>query len=211
MRTPEFVDDDGIGGWVRLDGESYIEVPGHESFSLPTSGAGLTVEAWMCLHRADFPGGYIHWFGKGERRKQEWGFRLYSSLDPGSPGRISAYAWNLLGGEGAGAHFLHSVPMGTWTHLVASYQPGDADAAGAGVVTYRNGDWQERPPDPTTLYDHPPRWRIFPEAGDAPLRFGTRSCDNSLVGGLAEVAVYPRVLEEDEIQQHFQAGIGVFV
>ena len=69
---------------VALEGRrSYIEVPDSADFSVPTSGNGLTIEAWMRPDAVIFDGQtdehYVHWMGKGEPGKHEWGFRFYSN------------------------------------------------------------------------------------------------------------------------------------
>lgn len=210
--APEFVQD-VTGGWVKLDGKSYIEVCSDASFSQPTSGAGLTVEVWMRPKDLTFPEKYIHWLGKGERDNYEWAFRLHSKSSE-TPHRLAAYAWNPAGHEGAGAHLKEggvAINEDAWLHITACFQPGDANVPTAGVLIYRNGEFQQGPLAPTTLYDHHPRWRIFPGAGDAPLRFGTRNDpDNCLIGGLAEIAIYPCVLAERKIRDHFEAGSRCF-
>jgi len=210
--SPEFISD-ATGGWVRLDGSSYIEIPSNPVFSQPNSVNGLTVEVWMQAHSLHYPNvkKYIHWLGKGEPEKQEWAFRLYSD-DGAEPCRVSAYIWNKEGREGAGAHLNSGISCNQWMHLVACFQPGNARNTDRGVLIYKNGEFQQGPPSPTTLFEHSPRWSIFPTAGNAPLRFGTRSDPSSsnrpncLGGGLAEIAIYQRVLDESEIESHYQAG-----
>src|SRR5579862_6491426 len=68
---------------IQLEGrDSYVEVPNSERFSQPTSGAGMTVEVWMRPDLLMFAGEtqehYLHWLGKGEPGRNEWGFRFYS-------------------------------------------------------------------------------------------------------------------------------------
>lgn len=208
---PEFINDK-TGGWVRLNGTSFIEIPSDPAFSQPTSGSGLTVEVWMRPHVLNFSQEYIHWLGKGGKDKYEWGFRFYSSCDTERPNRLSAYVWNPIGGCGAGAYFQEPVHENEWLYIVASFQPGDANDSTAGVLIYKNGEFKQGPvQSPATRYHHPPHWRIFPAAGDAPLRLGTRSDPaNCLIGGLAEIAIYNRLLNEDKIEQHYQAGCKFF-
>jgi hypothetical protein len=150
---------------------------------------------------------YIHWLGKGESGNFEWAFRFYRRKSDRS-NRLSAYHWNPSGGLGAGAYSQEELAADDWLHLVACFPPGNASVNNAGVSLYKNGVLAEGPPAPGTLYSHPDgRWRIFPTAGDSRLRLGTR--DNKrrcLVGGLAEVAIYPRVLTEHEAQEHSRAG-----
>jgi hypothetical protein len=110
---------------VKLDGKkSYIEFPADKAFSVPASGQGLTVEAWLRPDLLDFDGEYIHWLGKGEPDRHEWALRFYSSKSKDRPNRISAYIFNPEGGLGAGAFFQDKLTPGEWIHVVASFDPG---------------------------------------------------------------------------------------
>jgi hypothetical protein len=179
---------------VGLNGASYVQVPDSRDFSL--TAAGMTVEAWVRPDRLDFPGQttnpYVHWLGKGEAGRFEWGFRFYSK-NSNRPNRISAYVWNAAGGEGAGAYFEEPLTPGRWIHVVAVYQP---PGPGAGVLIYRDGVFKKGPPDRGTLYSS---YNITPAHGAAPLRLGTRDLGSFLTGGLDEVAIYPRCLTAAEI------------
>jgi hypothetical protein len=178
---------------------SYVQVPGSNDFSV--AGAGLTVEAWMRPDRLDFAGEssepYIHWLGKGEAGRLEWGFRFYSK-GTNRPKRMSAYIWNAAGGEGAGAYVQETVIPGQWIHIVAVYQ---APAEGAGVLIYKNGVFKKGPPDPPTLYSS---YDVTPTPGSAPVRLGTRDLVSFLTGGLDEVAIYPRCLTAGEISGNYR-------
>jgi hypothetical protein len=129
--------------------------PDSQSFSQPTSGAGLTVEVWMRPDALVFSGEtdnpYVHWFGKGMSGMEEWGLRCYSQ-DTTRPIRISAYIWNPSGGEGAGAYFEDALTPGEWIHVVAVYDPGDMDTTLAGVLICKNGVLRKGPPGSGTLY-----------------------------------------------------------
>ena len=197
---------------ITLDGKSYVEIPDHPAFSQPTSGAGLTVEVWMRPDKLDFADTaavkYIHWLGKGEERREEWGFRFYTRGDSERPNRISAYIWNPSGQLGAGAYFQDRLVAGKWIHVVACYEPGNATVGlrPAGVCIYKDGVFRQGPPSRGTLYSNPPDWKIMPQRGTAPVRLGTRDGKGFLVGGLDEVAIYPRVLSPEEIRWHYEVG-----
>jgi hypothetical protein len=196
----------------------YVEIAephdGSRAFSQPTSGTGLTVEAWLRPDVLTFPGEtserYIHWLGKcaNGSGQCEWGFRFYSQDSPGRPGRISAYIWNPTGGEGAGAYFQDDLIAGVWIHVVAVYEAGDMNTSPpAGVHIYKNGVHRSGPPSAGTLYR---TYQIQPANGPLPVRLGTRDAANSggatvsyLVGGLDEVAIYPRALSADEILENY--------
>ncbi len=190
----------------------YVEIPDTDGalFSQPTSGAGLTVEVWMRPDALVFSGQtdqpYIHWLGKGEQSRYEWGLRFYSQDSTQRPNRISAYIWNAWGGEGAGAYFEDpNLQAGAWNHIVATYDPGDwTTDPPAGVTIYRNGVRQ--PPSRGALYSS---FHISPAQGSAPVRLGARDDLNfTLAGGLDEVAIYPRVLTADEILENFRTAMG---
>lgn len=198
---------------VRFDSGSYVEVHSHAAFSQPTSGDGLTVEAWLRPDALEFEGvtddPYIYWLSKGQAGQQEWALRFYSSASPDRPNRISAYIFNPDTALGAGAYFQDEVTPGEWIHVVACYDPGDADTPGAGVQIYQNGVRRLGPPSSGTLYSNP-KWEIRPVAGTAPLRFGTRDRKTFFIGALDEVAIYPRVLTAAEILENYNAGSAGF-
>jgi hypothetical protein len=189
-------------------GPFYVEVPDSEDFSQPTSGAGLTVEAWVRPDWFSFPGQtadpYVHWLGKGEARQLEWGLRFYSQ-NSSRPNRISAYIWNPHGGEGAGAYFQDVLVAGQWIHVVACFDPGDLSDPTAGVHIYKDGVPRLGPPSPGTLYSNP-KFKIAPRHGTAPLRIGTLDLGSFLFGAVDEVAVYPRVLSPDEVLENYNLG-----
>ena len=211
----------GFNGPSSMD---YVEiaepVDGSQAFSQPTSGAGLTVEAWMRPDVLSFAGEtpdvYIHWVGKcvSGSGQCEWGFRFYSRDSITRPNRISAYIWNPDGGEGAGAYFQDELIAGAWIHIVAVYEPGDMNSdPPAGVHIYKNGVHRHGPPSPGSLYR---TYSILPANGNLPVRLGTRDAAISgdasvsyLTGGIDEVAVYPRVLSGDEILENYTTATSI--
>jgi hypothetical protein len=82
-------------GFNGLSSGDYVEIAepadGSQAFSQPTSGTGLTVEAWIRPDLLTFPGEtadkYIHWLGKcvDGSGQCEWGFRFYSQDSPSRP------------------------------------------------------------------------------------------------------------------------------
>ena len=193
---------------IQCNGQDYVEIPDSLDFSQPTSGQGLSVEVWLRPDALIFPGQtsdpYVHWLGKGVRGQFEWALRFYSQ-DTSRPNRISAYIWNPVGGEGAGAYFQDELAVGEWIHVVACYEPGDKDTdPPAGVHIYKNGVHRLGPPSSGTLYR---TFDIVPAHGTAPVRLGTRDLGSFLLGGLDEVAIYPRVLTPDEVLENYNAGI----
>ena len=150
---------------IGLDGKrSYVEIPSHKAFSQPTSGKGLSVEVWVRPHVLVFEGEtddpHIHWLGKGEPGREEWALRFYSRKSKDRPNRISAYLFNPQGGLGAGAYFQDELTAGKWLHVVACFDPGDANTKGAGVHIYKDGVLRSGPPNPGVLYkSRVERWR----------------------------------------------------
>jgi hypothetical protein len=194
---------------VRLDGRrDYVEIPDSRDFSVPTSGDGLAVEAWMLPDVLAFAGNtaekYLHWLGKGESGAFEWGFRFYSSDSPSRPNRISAYIWNLTGGEGAGAYFQDELTPGEWIHVVACFDPHDASDPAAGVSIYRDGIFRAGPG--RSRGARYAGYSIAPAHGNAPLRLGTRDLAGFFAGALDDVAIYPRVLSAAQIAENYAAA-----
>jgi len=198
------------GSAIGLNGvDAFVEAPDSEGFSQATSGRGLSVEAWLRPDLLEFVGQtdqhYVHWLGKGIAGEFEWGFRFYSKQSS-RPNRISAYIWNPTSAhgvrnEGAGAYFQDDLQPGTWLHVVACFDPGDAGDARSGVSIYRDGVLRHGPE--TSRGARYSNYQIRPQRGSAPLRLGTRDQGSFLAGGLADVAIYPRVLTADEIQDNF--------
>jgi hypothetical protein len=193
---------------IELNGtDAFVEIPDSAVFSQPTSGQGLTVEAWMRPDVLTFTGEtsahYVHWLGKGASGAYEWGFRFYSQQSP-RPNRISAYIWNASGAEGAGAYFQDELKPGVWIHVVATYDPGDASNSSAGVSIYRDGTLRASPAkSPGARYAS---YDIHAAHGPAPLRLGTRDLGSFLAGGLDDVAIYPRVLSAAEVLDNYRGA-----
>jgi hypothetical protein len=182
-------------------------VPDSDHFSIATSGKGLSVEVWMRPDLLDFkgeatkpPDDFIHWLGKGEKGRYEWGFRFYRRRSD-RPNRISAYVWNADGKLGAGAYVEDRLATGAWIHLVATYD--DPRLPNAQVRLYKDGAPSAHNASPGTLYKS---YNIRPQHGQAPVRLGTRDLRGFLTGGLDEVAIYPRVLRAEEVLHHWRVG-----
>ena len=213
--SPKFAEPGSVkgdsDGAVGLDGRhDYVEIANSVHFSQPSSGHGLTVEAWMRPDTLTFAGQtsqtYVHWLGKGDPNDVEWGFRFYSADSPTRPNRISAYIWNTAGGEGAGAYFQDSLTAGAWIHVVACYDPGDASNPAAGVSIYRDGALRGNPRG--TRGARYASYSIVAAHGHAPVRLGTRDLGSFFTGALDEVAIYPRVLSASEIAENYSAATG---
>lgn len=210
--APAGTDADSNRG-LQFDGKkTHVEIPDHPDFSLPSSGAGLTVEVWMCPEVLDFPGQtedpYVMWLGKGGEGQYEWGFRFYSRQSS-RPNRISAYAFNPKGGLGAGAYFEDKLAPGQWIHVVAHFASGSAKNPRAGVSIYKNGKFRLGPSQQGasgTLYRS---YDVTPSHGSSPLRFGSMNLKSFFTGKLADVAIYPRALSAAEIMNHYRTGSSI--
>lgn len=192
---------------AKFDGGGFIEIPNSPALSQPTSGKGLTVEAWMRPDMLEFAGegeeGYVHWLGKGEAGQMEWAFRFYPKKSS-RPNRISAYLFNPGPGLGSGAYVEDDIKAGKWMHLVAVFDLGDKTNAKAGVSIYKDGKLAGSPAtSPGALYK---AYDVSSVAGSAPLRIGTRDKKSFFTGAIDEVAVYPRVLTAREIADNYRAG-----
>ncbi len=194
---------------AKFDGKhGCIEIENHPALSQPTSGKGLTVEAWMRPDDLEFSGGegedaYVHWLGKGEAGHMEWAFRFYPRKSS-RPSRISAYIFNPGPGLGSGAYVEEDIKAGKWMHIVATFEPGDKANPKAGVSIYKDGKLALSPAkSPGALYQ---AYDVTPVHGSAPLRIGTRDKKSFFTGAIDEVAVYPRMLTAREIADNHRAG-----
>ena len=179
--------------------ESYLEIPDNDAFSISTTGA-LIISVWVSPEVLNFPnseaGGYVHWMGKGVPHQHEWVFRMYNKdLSQGQedrPNRMSAYAFNLEGGLGAGSYVQEQVQENEWIHFVARY-----DVESNKITLFKNGSQK----DQDDLYDA--TYGVQVQNGTAPLRLGTRSQWSYFQGRIDDLRIYSRALSESEILELF--------
>ena len=179
--------------------ESYLEIPDNDAFSISTTGA-LTISVWVSPEVLNFQkaeaGGYVHWMGKGVPHQHEWVFRMYNKdLSQGQedrPNRMSAYAFNLEGGLGAGSYVQEQVQENEWIHFVARY-----DVETNKITLFKNGVQK----DQDDLYDA--TYGVQVQNGTAPLRLGTRSQWSYFQGRIDDLRIYNRALSESEILELF--------
>lgn len=178
-----------------FDGESYMEIPDDDAFSINTTGA-LTVSVWVSPSTLSFKnteeGGYVHWMGKGMPQQHEWVFRMYNKELTGSqenrPNRMSAYAFNLKGGLGSGSYVQEEIQAGEWIHFVARY-----DVQSNTITLFKNGVQKDQDP----LYDE--TYGVQVENGNSPVRLGTRSLWSFFEGSIDDLRFYNRALSDEEI------------
>ena len=192
----------------RFDGATqYAQVPDADDLSVTNTGI-LTIEAWMrpdVLQFAHQEGsGYVHWFGKGTNGQQEYVGRMYSLKNKEDrPNRISGYAYNPGGDQGAGSYFEEPVTAGRWIHYaltINTVRTSSTYPMGY-VKIYENG----RLRDTTTMAGE---WNIVPRNGTAPFQIGTRDLKSFFEGAVGKVAVYDRELSTTELQAHTDAMVG---
>lgn len=179
--------------------ETYLEIPDNDAFSISTTGA-LTISVWVSPEVLNFQkaeaGGYVHWMGKGVPHQHEWVFRMYNKdLSQGQenrPNRMSAYAFNLEGGLGAGSYVQEQVQENEWIHFVARY-----DVESNKITLFKNGVQK----DQDDLYDA--TYGVQVQNGTAPLRLGTRSQWSYFQGRIDDLRIYNRALTDSEILELF--------
>ena len=195
-------------GYVFDGSSAHVEIPHHAVFSQPNSGAGMSVEVWLCSLRNDFSGegphDCLHWLGKGDPGQQEWTFRHYSPRSR-HPGRISACVFDAKTGKYAEAFIDEPFQAkSSWMHVVATFDAGDATSPHAGVSIYADGRLVSSPASlPEAGYM---AQAVMPVVGNAPVRIGTHTKKRFFTGYLDEVAIYPRVLSAEEIANNFRAA-----
>ena len=185
----------------------YIQVASAESLSITDTGC-LTVEAWVRPAVLQFPNnqgsGYVYILGKGTVGKQEYALRMYSysnSEAPPRPNRISAYVFNLAGGEGSGAYFQDKVDPGDWIMVTFVVDSRSSEEWPDGYIAiYKNGQMRGS----QVGLD---QFNVTPKASDAPFRIATRDLESFFYGAIGKVAVYNTVLSAKDILATYEAMV----
>ncbi len=172
---------DGLG--------QYVEVPSSSALSIGRTGC-LTVEAWFRPATLQFPfeegSGYVYVLGKGTTGKQEYALRVYSYRNtehPPRPNRVSAYVFNLGGGEGSGAYFQDRIEIGQW--VMAVFVVEDRETTGwpdGYIAIYKDGELRGR-----VSLD---QFDVTPRSSDAPFRIATRDLQSYFQGAIGKGGVY---------------------
>jgi hypothetical protein len=175
--------------------QTYIEIPNHPDFSIATTGE-LTISAWITPETLTFSRtegtGYVHWLGKGAAGQQEWTFRIYSQGNTENrQNRISFYVFNAGGGQGIGSHFQDVLKPGERIHVVATVDHQQTSI-------YRDGIRRDH-----DLYTG----QITPQAGNAPVRIGTRDFHSFFEGQIYEVRFWNCCLTDNEIANLFSSNL----
>jgi hypothetical protein len=182
----------------------YLTIPDGNDWSVSRTGA-LTVEAWLrpdVLQFRDDEGPrreYVHWLGKGTPGHQEYVARMYSLHNHAHrPNRISGYAFNLSGSEGAGSYFQDVVVVGEWIHyvLVINTNRRNETYPTGYVKVYKNGELRDQ--------DALVGFNVTPGNGDAPFRVATRDLGSFFQGAIGKVAIYGKELSAERLRRHYQ-------
>jgi hypothetical protein len=126
----------------------------------------------------------------------------YSNSEvPPRPNRISAYTFNLSGGEGSGAYFQDKVHPGAWMMVafVVDSRPSAAWPEGY-IAIYKNGKLRG---SPVSLS----QFNVVPKAANAPFRIATRDLRSFFDGAIGKVAIYDYVLSQQDILATYQAMV----
>jgi hypothetical protein len=166
----------------------FLQIPDANSFSISTTSK-LSISVWMRVDQLDFPSpegdGYVYFLGKGSTGQHEWALRMYD-LNSLRPNRVSAYAFNLTGGLGAGSFIEEKVFTGQWNNYVILY-----DYSQNQIQLYKNGQLKDT--DTFSGYS------IVPENGTEPIRIGTRDFSSYFKGAIDDVRFYNGILTPQEI------------
>jgi hypothetical protein len=182
----------------------YAQVLSSEALSVTDTGC-LTIEAWIMPTTLQFPHeegtGYVYVLGKGAPGDYEYAMRMYSAKNtevPERPNRISGYVWNLAGGLGSGAYFQDRVEVNQWIMITLVLDDRKSVLWPDGYVAlYKDGVLRGQVS--MGQYD------VDPQAGNAPLRIGTRDNDSYFEGAIGKVAVYDRLLSSAQIAATYSA------
>lgn len=200
------------GEWaIRLSGQGqYLQVRDSPALSVPLTGV-LTVSVWIRPDVLEFPRqegtGYVNYLGKSEFAKVnqcEYELRMYSKHNtesPERPNRLSAYAFNLPGGEGSGAYVQEPVRAGRWMMIamVINTVNVSQDNPTGYVSIYKNGVLRQ-----TVALS---QFDTVPTDGTAPFRIGCSDLDSYFDGAIGKVAVFDRGLSPGEIWSEYTAMI----
>jgi len=168
-------------------------------------------------------------------QRQEWTFRIYSQTLPlpcppelcPRQNRISFYVFNwsapegmMCQNEGIGSYFQQPVDPGQWIHVVGVIDDREDLTQSPRAKTtaiYKDGNFircdqyqATGAPGCQRLPDQGPGQcprPIFPAHGTAPVRIGRRDRDGYFNGAIAEVRIWNRPLDQDEVARVY-SGIG---
>ena len=183
----------------------YVQVSSASALSITNTGC-LTVQAWVSPRVLQFSrnqgSGYVYILGKGTSGKQEYALRMYSfsnSETPPRPNRVSAYVFNLSGGEGSGAYFQDKIRPNSWMMVTFVVDSRSSRSWPEGYVgIYKDG----HPRGPKVSLS---QFEVTPRASNAPFRIATRDLGSFFEGAIGKVAIYDTVLSTEQIEATYNA------
>lgn len=192
------------GGALAFNGTTgYLEAPDADVFSIPTAQK-LCWEMWMRPDAQNWPStvaeSYTHWFGKQGPNVNEYICRYYNASSTDRPQRTSSYAFNLVGGLGAGSYVQEPVANGHWDMYTVTVDLTDTTNGPYGQISlYKNGT--RRDSDPLGA-----PYNVVPANGSAPLRIGSTAAavPSFAQAGIARVAIYDTMPTGAEILARYR-------
>jgi len=175
---------DGRYGWAldfNASESDYVEIPSSAGDDLNPSR--VTVSMWVYIDSSGQNAGLLT---KGQNSKTSYSYRIFV---------WNTFRFQILDEEGDGAVVEDSEIIGSWTHLVLSYN-------GSELKGYVNGDsvGTASPATPSNLRD---------ETEDVYIgRY--HSSDYTVDGKIEEVRIYDRALSAQEIQAIYNRTKGIF-
>jgi hypothetical protein len=198
--------------------KSVLTIPDDQQYSQPFAKA-LTVAAWLCplaLNNANVVGGqdkYVHYVEKAvaESVDVEWALRFYNQLNQTRHSRLSFYTFNLGSptGEGNGSYMEYGVSkndetpiaLGQWVFVVGEAErwisPSDLST---GCALWKQGVAAKR-----ELADKYGDFGVQPQHGSGSITVGG-SQETGFLGAIAHLAIWNRLLSNDDIASIWSAG-----
>ena len=196
---------------------SVLTIPNDPKYSQPFAQA-LTVAAWLCplsLNNANVVGGqdkYVHYVEKavGEAVDTEWALRFYNQNPNGTRHlRLSFYTFSLSSAtrEGNGSYMEHGVSkndetpiaLGQWVFVVGEAERWTSDFS-TGCAVWKQGVAAKR-----EKADKYADFGVRPRHGSGLITVGG-SQETGFKGAIAHVAIWNRLLSDDDIASIWSAG-----
>lgn len=198
---------------------SVLTIPNDQHYSQPFAQA-LTVGAWLCplaLDNANVVGGqgkdqYVHYVEKavGESVDAEWALRFYNQTNPTRHSRLSFYTFNLGSptGEGNGSYMEYGVSkndetpieLGQWVFVIGEAERWTPSETGCAL-------WKQGVAAKREKADKYGDFGVHPKHGAGSITVGG-SQETGFKGAIAHVAIWNRLLTDDEIASIWNAGSG---
>jgi hypothetical protein len=180
---------------------NYTRVEVTDTAALDITTSGLTLEAWVNRDAQTDTGaneGIISKYANVAPFSAQRSYNLYYDPTPGVIGL--ALSTNGANDTAFTLQTMTNIPLGEWTHVVATWEPLQA------MRIYFNGV------EVASRTDVAGKTAIFD--GTAPLWIGHQfntAATSTFEGRIDEAAIYDRALSAAEVLEHFQAATGTFV